>query len=94
MLMQSTLDSDYWLMVEKMLTAICKRPSMYFQSVSEYEAFLLGHENAFEQQGTLVRGEAFRALFTKWLKENKYKNPIIKWETKSWGEIPADFGRK
>ena len=30
----------------------------------------------------------------KWLKENKYKNPIIKWETKSWGEIPADFGRK
>ncbi len=30
----------------------------------------------------------------KWLKENKYKNPILKWETKSWGEIPADFGRK
>ena len=30
----------------------------------------------------------------KWLKENTYKNPIIKWETKKWGEIPADFGRK
>lgn len=30
----------------------------------------------------------------KWLKENKYKNQIIKWETKKWGEIPADFGRK
>ncbi len=30
----------------------------------------------------------------KWLKENKYKNPILKWETKKWGEIPADFGRK
>lgn len=30
----------------------------------------------------------------KWLKENSYSNPIIKWETKSWGEIPADFGRK
>ncbi len=29
-----------------------------------------------------------------WLKENTYKNPILKWETKSWGEIPADFGRK
>jgi len=28
------------------------------------------------------------------LKENNYKNPILKWETKSWGEIPADFGRK
>lgn len=30
----------------------------------------------------------------KWLKENRYKNPILKWETKAWGEIPADFGRK
>lgn len=29
-----------------------------------------------------------------WLKNNKYRNPIIKWETKKWGEIPADFGRK
>ena len=29
-----------------------------------------------------------------WLKNNSYKNPIIKWDTKSWGEIPADFGRK
>lgn len=30
----------------------------------------------------------------KWLRENPYKNPILKWETKIWGEIPADFGRK
>lgn len=29
-----------------------------------------------------------------WLKTNSYKNPILKWETKAWGEIPADFGRK
>jgi len=29
-----------------------------------------------------------------WLAENKFDNPIIKWETKEWGEIPADFGRK
>lgn len=29
-----------------------------------------------------------------WLKNNSFKNPIIKWETKKWGEIPADFGRK
>jgi ribonuclease HI len=29
-----------------------------------------------------------------WLKENSYKNPILKWDTKNWGEIPADFGRK
>lgn len=30
----------------------------------------------------------------KWLKENTFTNPILKWETKAWGEIPADFGRK
>ena len=28
-----------------------------------------------------------------WLKENSFRNPILKWETKAWGEIPADFGR-
>jgi Predicted double-stranded RNA/RNA-DNA hybrid binding protein len=30
----------------------------------------------------------------KWLHANSYSNPILKWETKQWGEIPADFGRK
>ena len=29
-----------------------------------------------------------------WLHNNSFKNPILKWETKAWGEIPADFGRK
>jgi len=35
----------------------------------------------------LARAEA-------WLHNNKWNNPILKWETASWGEIPADFGRK
>lgn len=35
----------------------------------------------------IARGEA-------WLKANTFSNPILKWETPSWGEIPADFGRK
>ena len=29
-----------------------------------------------------------------WLKNNNWKNPLLKWETTQWGEIPADFGRK
>ena len=29
-----------------------------------------------------------------WLRKNRYTTPIVKWETKAWGEIPADFGRK
>jgi ribonuclease HI len=30
----------------------------------------------------------------KWLAVNKITNPVLKWETEDWGEIPADFGRK
>lgn len=30
----------------------------------------------------------------KWLSENNFTNPIMKWKTDIWGEIPADFGRK
>ncbi|MCK9613210.1 MAG: ribonuclease H family protein [Bacteroidales bacterium] len=29
-----------------------------------------------------------------WLQKNNYSNPLLKWDTKIWGEIPADFGRK
>lgn len=29
-----------------------------------------------------------------WLAENRYPNPLLKWKTSEWGEIPADFGRK
>ena len=30
----------------------------------------------------------------KWLQENTFSNPVLKWDTEKWGEIPADFGRK
>lgn len=40
-----------------------------------------------ELLGLIVRAEA-------WLHNNTWNNPILKWETKDWGEIPADFGRK
>jgi ribonuclease HI len=29
-----------------------------------------------------------------WLKENAYRNKVLKWDTAAWGEIPADYGRK
>lgn len=29
-----------------------------------------------------------------WLAKNRVVNPILKWDTEKWGEIPADFGRK
>ena len=48
----------------------------------------------------LVSTPANKTLFhfleraEKWLKENKYPNRLLKWETRAWGENPADFGRK
>ncbi len=30
----------------------------------------------------------------KWLQKNKYQNKILKWETRIWGQIIADYGRK
>lgn len=29
-----------------------------------------------------------------WLHDNTWETPVFKWDTKAWGEIPADFGRK
>ena len=30
----------------------------------------------------------------KWLQKYNFSNPLLKWQTKNWGENPADFGRK
>jgi len=40
--------------------------------------------------------ELFRVIqrADNWLAVNTWRNPIIKWQTEKWGEIPADFGRK
>ena len=29
-----------------------------------------------------------------WLEHHTYENKVLKWETKKWGEIKADYGRK
>lgn len=29
-----------------------------------------------------------------WLSTHRIANPLLKWDTDAWGEIPADFGRK
>lgn len=48
----------------------------------------------------LVENAKNRSLFElvrraeNWLAVNSYNTPLVKWETKAWGEIPADFGRK
>ena len=49
---------------------------------------------------TLKRGPSTQKLFElitraeQWLEKNTFTTKILKWDTKNWGEIPADFGRK
>lgn len=49
---------------------------------------------------TLVRDASTREIWSlidraeQWLAQNTYKNKVLKWETKDWGEIKADYGRK
>lgn len=48
----------------------------------------------------LPENEKTKALFELikraeyWLSTNQWKQPLLKWDTEAWGEIPADFGRK
>lgn len=49
---------------------------------------------------TLVRDASTREVWElveraeRWLQTNRYENKVLKWDTKSWGEIKADYGRK
>lgn len=49
---------------------------------------------------TLERRSTNKNLFVlleraeSWIKTHTWKNQVLKWDTASWGEIPADFGRK
>jgi ribonuclease HI len=48
----------------------------------------------------LVKDKENAALFElidhaeDWLANNGLNNPVLKWDTRAWGEIPADFNRK
>lgn len=49
---------------------------------------------------TLVKDESTKRIWElteraeAWLRQNTYRNKILKWQTEQWGEIKADFGRK
>jgi ribonuclease HI len=53
-----------------------------------------------EVSTNLVRDASTEEIWTlvdralKWIKSNTYTNRIVKWDTRKWGEIKADFGRK
>lgn len=68
---------------------------VYSDSLTAIHWVTIKHANT-----KLKRTAANQSLFLlieraeKWLHENTYPNKICKWETRAWGENPADFGRK
>ena len=53
-----------------------------------------GHRSKLER--TPRNGLIFELLdrADNWIRTHQTENPILRWDTKAWGEIPADFGRK
>lgn len=53
-----------------------------------------GHRSKLTPTPANAKIRELLARADRWLATNVIYNPIIKWETEKWGEIPADFGRK
>lgn len=47
-----------------------------------------------ERDGQTEKLHQLIARAETWLRTHAFRVPIIQWDTRSWGEIPADFGRK
>lgn len=79
--------------------AYCKQNNISLPIYSDSRN-AMGWVRDIEARTNHARSEQNKKLFTlidraiTWLKNNTYDNEILKWETKAWGENPADFGRK
>ncbi|MBE9190173.1 ribonuclease H family protein [Gloeocapsopsis crepidinum LEGE 06123] len=79
--------------------AYLKNQGSHLPIYSDSETAILWVENK-KVRTKLVKRDSNKEIFDlverglKWLENNEYTNPILKWNTAYWGEIPADFGRK
>lgn len=53
-----------------------------------------GHRSKLERTPDNARIFELLARADAWVQSHSIQNPVIKWDTENWGEIPADFGRK
>jgi ribonuclease HI len=79
--------------------ALCKQWK-WKQPISSDSKIALGWVKAKKARTNHPASENNKKLFEmleraeNWLENNTYENELLKWETKAWGENPADFGRK
>jgi ribonuclease HI len=79
--------------------AYCKQKNLTIPIYSDSKyaiAWVRDKESRTNHEKSSKNKELFDLLdrAVKWLRENKYPNKVLKWETRAWGENPADFGRK
>lgn len=69
---------------------------IYTDSKNTFSWLRRGHsKTTLEQNETTAPTLELLRRADAWLAENgPIRNPILKWKTELWGEIPADFGRK
>lgn len=53
-----------------------------------------GHKSKLARTASNARIFELLARADAWVQTHQILNPVLKWDTDSWGEIPADFGRK
>lgn len=80
--------------------ALYKREKLAIECIYSDSKIAIGWIKKKQAKTKLVENRVNRELFELikraelWLQSNEVNIPILKWETKQWGEIPADFGRK
>ena len=53
-----------------------------------------GHRSKLERTPRNARIFELLERADNWLRTHTIENPILRWDTDRWGEVPADFGRK
>lgn len=53
-----------------------------------------GHKSTLQPTGSNARIFELLRRADAWVQSHEILNPVLKWDTENWGEIPADFGRK
>lgn len=68
---------------------------VYSDSVTAQSWLRRRHSNT-KIERTAANAQVFNLLerADRWLATHRPMNPVLKWNTEQWGEIPADFGRK
>ena len=80
--------------------ALCARkgrPDIPIYSDSVTAQSWLRHRKVKTTLTPTPENEPIRSILARaiaWMDTHPVQNPIIKWNTDEWGEIPADFGRK